>query len=44
MDEEGQGMNKTPGRDLVAIRLDAIIRLLIDGQRAQVHGALTKYD
>jgi hypothetical protein len=37
--------NKTPERDPVAIRLDAIIRLLMDGQRAQEHGVkITKYD
>ena len=37
--------NKTPERDPLAIRLDAIIRLLMDGQRAQQHGVnITKYD
>lgn len=37
--------NKTPERDAVAIRLDAIIRLLMDGQRAQEDGArVTKND
>jgi hypothetical protein len=45
-EKEGQGMkNKTPERDPVATRLDAIIRLLMDGQRAQEHGAkITKND
>jgi hypothetical protein len=32
---------KTPERDPVAIRLDAIIRLLMDGQRAQETGKKT---
>jgi hypothetical protein len=37
--------NKTPERDAVAIRLDAIIRLLMDGQRAQEDGTkVTKND
>jgi hypothetical protein len=45
-EKEGQGMkNKTPERDPVAIRLDAIIRLLMDGQRAQELGVkITKND
>jgi hypothetical protein len=30
--------NKTPERDPVSIRLDAIIRLLMDGQRVQESG------
>jgi hypothetical protein len=45
-EKEGQGMkNKTPVRDPVAIRLDAIIRLLMGGQRAQELGVkITKSD
>jgi hypothetical protein len=46
IEKEGQGMkNKTPERDPVAIRLDAIIRLLMDGQRAQeLDEKITKND
>jgi hypothetical protein len=45
-EKEGQRLkNKRPERDPVAIRLDAIIRLLMDGQRAQEHGVkITKND